>query len=111
MGYAKQREQLFLKQKGRCRWCNVRMTPTLNRKTSDPPYPPTMCTLDHLYDKRDPRRAAGKQNTRVAACLECNSKRAKDGSLTWKEHRPVAGVDALRPTPPEAEGDETNVRI
>jgi len=88
------------------------MTPTLfHRKFNDPPYPPTMCTLDHLYDKLDPRRAAGKQNTRVAACLECNEKRSKSGSLHWKERRPVAGVETLSTNPPEAEGDESNVRI
>lgn len=79
---AVQRQELFLKQNGRCYWCQEPMTPTLPTRTrTDPPYPKTMCTLDHVVNKLDPRRHQRPRSDevrRVAACLACN----EDRSLT-----------------------------
>lgn len=55
------------------------MTPTLpNRTAVDPPYPPTMCTLDHVYSRLQPERWKRSGSLRkVAACIECNARRGQ----------------------------------
>lgn len=77
---ARRRAELFIEQKGLCYWCKVEMTPTLpTRGADDPPYPPTMCTLDHVYSRLDPRRFRRRrpgEARRVAACIECNQERS-----------------------------------
>jgi len=75
-----QRQELALLQKGLCYWCGVPMTPTLPpRKRGDSLYPDTMCTLDHVVDKLDPRRRLPprkNETRRVAACWGCNQDRS-----------------------------------
>src|SRR5258708_7898808 len=102
VGHWRQRNLLMKEQDGLCFWCGVEMTPTLPaRKHGDPEYPLTMCTLDHMYDRLDPRRLHSKarpnERRRVAACLKCNLKRQLCGSAKWRkkpyaERRPHSGV-------------------
>ena len=73
----RRRNEEAARQKWKCFWCPVQMTPV-------PPYrhgatyPPTMVTLDHMFHKGDPRRDTIPKNGErryVAACRRCNEER------------------------------------
>jgi len=72
----KRRAELFADQGGKCHWCGEAML----MPESYPPgglREPRLCTLDHLFDRYDPRRwmAQNLGARYVAACLECNEGR------------------------------------
>jgi hypothetical protein len=73
---ARHRAHLFLAQGGLCFWCRCRMV--LPRRCL-PLSLKNLCTIDHLYDRRDPnRREMPLYGIRrhVAACFECNQRRS-----------------------------------
>lgn len=71
----RRRTDLFAEQGGKCHWCGEDMLMPACYPvggTQDP----RLCTLDHLFDRYDPRRWANTAGARyVAACLECNQNR------------------------------------
>ena len=72
----KRRRALFKKQGGRCYWCGENMV------WVERPAPPAstmdrLCTLDHLFPKRNGQRKAANPGEKrlVAACYACNHDR------------------------------------
>ena len=86
-----QRQKLFLQQNGKCYWCQTQMTRALGPRTrTDPPHPLTMCTLDHVVDRLDPRRRQKPRSDevrRVAACLRCNRERSVTAQRNYYSKR------------------------
>jgi hypothetical protein len=73
---ARHRAHLFLEQGGRCFWCRCKMV--LPRQTVSVSCP-NVCTIDHLYDRRDPNRATQHvygERRHVASCFRCNQRRS-----------------------------------
>jgi hypothetical protein len=73
-----------LKQDGKCFWCGTEMQ--LLSLSDVGLYPFNSCTIDHLWDKLDPRRIKGEATPKVAACLKCNRERSQIKEFI-KEHR------------------------
>lgn len=71
----KQRIGLFLKQKGKCHWCQCEMLLAYGHLKKQPA---NLATIDHLDDRFSPER--GKhygEYRRVLACAQCNFDRGK----------------------------------
>lgn len=69
------RDKLYAIQEGKCYWCHRFMIPTWQH--SGGKQPNALCTIDHLDEKFTPYRGKYKNISRtVAACFECNQKRA-----------------------------------
>ncbi len=71
--------RLFYREKGHCFWCREPMS--LQRQDHPNPQPGDMATIDHLYERFDPRRWAPRlpgeidQDRLVCACSRCNNRR------------------------------------
>ncbi len=75
------RNQRFHEQGGKCYYCNVQMIfkgPDIQRKKHN--QPDTLCTLEHLTDRLDPRRwnknEPDSPRRYAAACRKCNTERS-----------------------------------
>jgi hypothetical protein len=76
---ARRRDEEANRQKWKCFWCPTVMTPVPSDAHLGK-QPDTMVTLDHVFNKKDPRRrvpANGKQYY-VAACNACNQRRGRE---------------------------------
>lgn len=73
----RQREVLYQLQGGRCYWCGVFMTLPVYPPEPGRRPPPNEATIDHLDSRYSPERGrhAGEYR-RVAACVDCNGRRA-----------------------------------
>ncbi len=75
----RRRTALYHQQGGKCHWCGCEMilldpAPCIGQPTN-------LATVDHLYDRLDPRRQippSGPEQRWVAACRECNHKRGRE---------------------------------
>jgi hypothetical protein len=75
--HKRRRNEMFNEQHGDCYWCHNPMT--LLHDHPPGPENPDGCTLDHLFDRTDPRRRKHKNGrvAYVAACWRCNNIRSK----------------------------------
>lgn len=79
----KRRTECAVEQNWRCFWCGTGMIST--RKGEDAhnglPPPSNMVTLDHVFNRSDPRRQHPVKGERryVAACYVCNQDRGRRG--------------------------------
>lgn len=71
----KQRERLFVFQRGRCYWCGIQ-TVLMSGQSRHKQNPPNMATIDHLYSRLSPDRGKVRGYVHVLACLKCNNERA-----------------------------------
>ena len=72
--------RLYQEQGRKCRWCRTTMSWSGNNRGN---CRPTYVTLDHIV----PRSAGGTDSVKnlVAACYQCNSKRASAPVAQWIE--------------------------
>jgi hypothetical protein len=119
--YIKRRRlRLYREQKGKCYYCKCQMSLELeipkHRKA-----PLDQCTIEHLFDRFDPRRGKVKgQACWVAACWKCNNERSQRRCREFIEQQrmksgrlpTIKGVvvrpraDSEQTTPRAAEGRE-----
>ena len=77
---------LFMKQKFLCYWCDKKLIMYQPSQLSNGIVPDNAATLDHLYERFDPRRykpyEPGEtiEDRHVCACSKCNGKR---GLMKW----------------------------
>lgn len=100
----KQRALLFVRQEGKCHWCSCDM---VLMYTADPKFhPKNLCTVDHLDDRYSPERGAHQgEFRRVAACGECNFKRAQKS----ESEVPIEELHRRSNRPPSSTGSEHRI--
>jgi len=68
---------------GKCYWCG--------KATLDPSE--WHCgkggTLDHVYNKLDPKRNRFKEDLCVSACVDCNQRRGREYEQEWRKNNPL----------------------
>lgn len=84
----RRRAALFELQHGDCYWCHKPMV--MLEVYPRGPVGPTVCTLDHLFDRADPRRRVHKngQSSYVAACWQCNHDRGRATAIRISSAKP-----------------------
>jgi len=72
--------RMCLEQKWKCHWCSTIMC--WGKRTGGGKLTKDQATIDHVYDRFDPRRVGGGSQPKVAACHGCNDRRGRERTQT-----------------------------
>lgn len=61
-----------------CHWCEIKVYQYQGLEGAGCRLPRNMATIDHVFQKGDPRRTPGHKTPSVLACRRCNERRGRE---------------------------------